>query len=857
MRSVTRHPNPQLHLACNRKFTGKPPAERGTLQHMAIEPKVVSISTGQSAEKAGRRSNAYDRHPIISGLQVVVSKHLQERVHALFDSADDALFELADKAETNTVQSMYFDSMRLVRIQRNEIETRFGENVAEAFHSFLLTGSQVEDSGLHAAISLDDMALVDETDLEENLAITGLVGKVNNRFAQQLYAIEQRLAELMPAISVDAENNPFGPKLMCDAFRSALQNLECELKIKLIVYKLFDKHVVSQLGGMYDEVNRRFVSAGILPQLKMTIKKMPGSTGGGGVDTEAESSFLSSETDTSGNAMQTGGGGDVMQGLQQLLAAARGPAGTGVGTGIPSGDGAVGGSFAGGAAGLAAGTDFGGGLVQASSADVVNALSSLQTGGGLANAEGAAQLNAAQLKAVLLEEHQRAAGHTGGAKINTVDNDVIDIVSMMFDYILEDPNLPVAAKALIGRLQIPMVKVAILDKSFFAKKSHPARSLLNELAQAGIGLDDDGAIEESERFAVLKSIVERILSNFSDDIEIFTELQAELAAHLAAEAEQAQAVETATLQDGRQREHLQLAKTWVAEVIREHLEGKRVPEVVIEIVKGPWKDVLLDTYLNEGQESRLWKEQIRFIDILVWSVEPKQSAMDRQKLAGVILQLLETFRHGLESINYSEEELHRTIELLEPIHLASFRGKESPDPNEAPNADRSKPADPKTLEMELDDVQGVLDEATALLDASLEEDNVTEAAPEESTFLEVDGEQIEDIILSGFDAVDPSQEEDAPDDEYLRLARVLEAGKWVEFTGDGGKTQRAKLAWKSELLNECTFLDWKFKVVTDTTIQGLAADLRRGTARVIDDVPLFERAMDAVVSGLRTRQNSG
>lgn len=832
---------------------------------MANDPKVIPF--GDSTRPGS--NSAYDRHPIIGSLQSLVTKQLQHRVHSMFDSADDALFEMADKAETNTIQSMYFDSMRLVRIQRNEIETSFTENIAEAFHSFLLTNSQVNDSGLHAAFSLEELSLVDETDMEEDLAVTGLVGKVKNRLAQDLFAIEQRLAEVMPNITVDEDNNPFGPKRICEAFRSALQKLDGELKIKLIIYKLFDKHVISRLGEVYADVNNRFVAAGVLPHLKMTVKKMPGSARPSSGDEPASASDLELPGMTSSAGGYAEGDG-VMHSLQQLLAAARGHGGTATGPGVggPSdgfvADATMGSGVGGGVApaGFMPGGASTAGTVQLATSDTVAALTNLQTSGVALTGGLGQQVDATQLKTVLLEEHQRVAGVAGGQHINPMDNDIIDVVSMMFDFILEDDNLPIAAKALIGRLQIPMVKVAILDKEFFSNRVHPARVLLNDLAQAGIGIDESEQIEDSERYATLAHIVERVLSDFTDNLAIFTELQSELAAMLATEADKEKRAEQAAVQEGWQREQVQLAKTWVAEVIREHLHGKVVPQVVIDIIKGPWKDVLLDTYLNEGQDSRLWKEQLRFVDILVWSVEPKQTAMERQKLAGVILQLLDTFRHGLESINYSEEEMQDTVKLLEPIHLASFRGKLAPQPDEfttepSTESEQEVSNDPKTLEIELDEVQGVLDQATAALEASLEdhdEELSSNPVSEEFAYTEVDGDVIEDIILSGFDALDPAADEDMPDDEYLNLARMLEAGKWVEFTDDQGNARRAKLAWKSELLNECTFLDWKYKVVADTTIHGFAADLRRGTAKVIDDVPLFERAMDAVVSGLRTKQ---
>ena len=91
---------------------------------------------------------------------------------------------------------------------------------------------------------------------------------------------------------------------------------------------------------------------------------------------------------------------------------------------------------------------------------------------------------------------------------------------------------------------------------------------------------------------------------------------------------------------------------------------------------------------------------------------------------------------------------------------------------------------------------------------------------------------------------------DAINDEYLELARHLEMGKWVEFQDEEGKQRHAKLAWKSELLGEYTFLNWKFDVVADKTLIELADDLRQGKAKVMDDVPLMDRALSSVLTTL-------
>jgi hypothetical protein len=56
---------------------------------------------------------------------------------------------------------------------------------------------------------------------------------------------------------------------------------------------------------------------------------------------------------------------------------------------------------------------------------------------------------------------------------------------MLFEFILEDRNLPPQMQVLLARLQIPYLKAAILDRKMFAHRQHPARRLLDGLADAG------------------------------------------------------------------------------------------------------------------------------------------------------------------------------------------------------------------------------------------------------------------------------------------------------------------------------------------------------------------------------------
>lgn len=780
-------------------------------------------------------------------------RHMQAMLQRMLDSADDALFAMADKAETNAEQTLYFDSMRIVRLNRQDIERTFQLKLRDNFERFRDNAPAEDPPTLE--LSLENLSLVEENDLEESLAITNLVMKIRNHYGQAIHAIEQRLGAIAPEQTVDDDNNPLGPKAICQAFSDATRDLETDLKIKLIIYKLFDRQLCQDIGELFDAINDEFIRAGVLPTIKATIRRTPGAATapvGSGIDPDAPV-FAESE--------MADGDGELLATLQSLLAQRRSAMAPGMGS-------------------LATGA--GSAPAPIATPDVLSALTALQ--------QQPAQLPAGQGDLAPGESIRLAMGSQLGmaegqaVALQGADNDMIDVVAMMFEYILDDPNLPDAARALIGRLQIPMIKVAILDKGFLASRGHPARKLLNALAEAGLGLDDEPA-DDNRLLETMNGIVERVLEDFTDDMELFGELLDELEAFLELRRAEEEARQAETRRELEMREQQELARSWVRETLKEALADKTLPKEVLKIIMGPWHAVMTHTYLEQGEDSPLWKNQRRFVDVLVWSVQPKQLKVDRERLGGIIRNLTASLREGLQSIDYPREKIDRIFAALEPYHHASLYGlnvaddaPSQPAPVEPEQSgfflfDDKRPDAPPDDEVDheaetlpdmaqtevesaiaiMEEQMASLEQLEAILDEPLGSDAVDVVEDEELD--EFDKEIIEDIVLAGWDARDHETPEDYPEDEYLEMARHLEAGKWVEFTDDDNNKIRAKLAWKSDLLGEYTFTNWKFDVVADKTLQGFAADLRRGTARIIDDVPVLDRALSAVMNGL-TRKSA-
>src|SRR5258708_39790175 len=103
-----------------------------------------------------------------------------------------------------------------------------------------------------------------------------------------------------------------------------------------------------------------------------------------------------------------------------------------------------------------------------------------------------------------------------------------DIVAMMCVKLIDDPKYPISVKGLIGRMQIPMLKVAIADKAFFSKKNHPARRLLDTLGEISSRLPGDFNAS-NPLFERLEVIIQELMNDFQDNIDIFDTVRERLA----------------------------------------------------------------------------------------------------------------------------------------------------------------------------------------------------------------------------------------------------------------------------------------------------------------------------------------
>ncbi|MGH8041665.1 MAG: DUF1631 domain-containing protein [Rudaea sp.] len=770
--------------------------------------KIVDLQHRQTPQTG----NADRMAELLRGVRANALKRLQALVGTLFENIDDALFDLAEKAENNAVQTQYFDGMREVRKKRQQVERAYQDQLGRIWTEFSAGKLQPSKPEVATRPDGEGLSLIEDNELEESLAVASTVAKNENRLARPLYALNQRLSVLRGGAKVDDATNPIGPAQLCQAFRVAVRELDLNLQTQLIVYKLFDRYVMAGLDGFYDEIGAQLAQAGVLPQIRHTL---PG--GARGARAPATAPGAPSPEDDAAEA--AGGFAPYPQGydpaaaqlqaeiyntVRGLLASRRGS--------LPQGEIA---DFAPGVA-----------VPYIAPTDLLSALTLLQSQAMAAQSSASTAADAAQAVQQIKQDLLDQAGKLHGgdkAHVASADEDTIDLVGMLFEYILQDRNLPAQMQALLGRLQIPFLKAAILDKHLFAQKSHPARQLLDSMAQACMGWS-----EESDRdrrlYEKVKQTVESLLKNFDDDLGVFEKTRVDFDTFLESNRKRADLAEQRAAEATRGREKLHTARRISAREILQRVENREMPEIVRSVLTRPWANYLVLTLLRQGEDSDEWRHALRFVDEFIWSAEPKKSDVERLRLKGLLPALEKSLRHGLATVAYHENDVRQLMQELNAYYTTLLDGADARVVARAAAASASPGADDGAPGFEI----------------------VSRAA---ATAAAIDSPVEEEIVLRAEAAAAPPDV--GEDDESLRQARAMKVGTWVEFSGADGVKERAKLSWISPISTKYLFVNRKGLKVADKTVQALAVEIRRGDAVVLEEVPLFDRALDAIVERLK------
>ncbi|MEI6414975.1 MAG: DUF1631 domain-containing protein [Pseudomonadota bacterium] len=712
--------------------------------------------------------------PLVQGCRAILVSRLPVFLQPWFGLFDDALYQSADKSE-NALSSSYFDALRGIRMARAAMEARFSQTLLERFDHFWqhppkpVNPSLDEKTAPLAAVN-SRFSLVSNDALEEDLAVKTLAHRIDGECQEALTGLSQRFARMV-GVSVEILNNtgnPIAPLAMAEALQTAFVVVrnEVPLRVLLMGYKLFEREAPLALDRLYGEINDALARQGILPQAPIarpTQTQERAGTTPSAIPAKVETGQPPTDSDKETRAE------DFFIEMREILKLAR----------------------AGGL--LASGTQEGGTVLlpAVATTELLGSLSALQQSlDALGSAGGGQGLD---LHHALKERLGLETDGQAQREIRSADQDTIDFVSVLFEFILEDRQLPDAMKVLIARLQIPIIKVAILDRGFFSKKLHPARRLLNNLAKLAMSWSDDGDRGPQGVYGKIDTLVNRIVTDFHDEVGLFSQTNEELEGFIATEENRAKAMEARTAETVKGQDQRRAARLVVERLLSEKLGHRELPEAAQTLLDG-WRDLMILTYLRQGQESEGFQQQGLWLDEFLWSLRPKDAA-SRPDLLRAIPQILRRLRDELLGIGYDQAKLTRLLKDLQVYYVVNLRQADEPRPSGASEVRASPP--PAAVGAE-------------------------EAHP-----------------LANKRFVDQVQQ--------------MATGTWLELTAVNGQKHRVKFSWRSAVTDTLVFVNRKGIKVLEASLQEVALRLQQGTLQTISDTdtPYMERMMGSLAQSLR------
>lgn len=198
------------------------------------------INMNKYLANAGKHSNQ-----LLDECRDIMASRLSQSMTTMMDKVDDMLFDLSHE-ETRDInaRAQYFYAMREMRLKRHDIESTFQTKFNMLF-----------DSGVRGELDVEDIQLREETDIEESVALENTITKVNNDCREALLYLDQRMGKLLGDPNLEKVIIPLRPEVVCNAFQEACENIESDIEIKLILFKLFDKYVTSGLQDIYIDIN--------------------------------------------------------------------------------------------------------------------------------------------------------------------------------------------------------------------------------------------------------------------------------------------------------------------------------------------------------------------------------------------------------------------------------------------------------------------------------------------------------------------------------------------------------------------------------------------------------------------------
>lgn len=277
------------------------------------------------------------------------------------------------------------------------------------------------------------------------------------------------------------------------------------------------------------------------------------------------------------------------------------------------------------------------------------------------------------IRNLIFEQRSHLSDATGDSN----EQMTIDVVAMLFEFILRDTQIPAEVRAQLGRLQFLVLKVALRESALLTQQSHPARLLVNRIGTISVGLqqiDPGGARIASE----IIRIVETLLADASENSSLFDTMLDEFDAFIARELRTRDSNVDLAAQAVENAESRTLRFARLAAQLGDVLTGLSIDPYLHEFLTGTWVHVIERAEREQGSVSRRFRQ---LVPDLLWSMVPKNSSQERGRLISLLPVIVGTVRQGLAMEGWEESRQRELLDWLVAAHSRSLRSGDTSVPD--------------------------------------------------------------------------------------------------------------------------------------------------------------------------------
>jgi hypothetical protein len=522
----------------------------------------------------------------------------------------------------------------------------------------------------------DALTLMDDREVEAQMDADRLGVAILHTCEWELRELDSFIGAMLQQARPDKDRNPLRPDVIGKALVTAVESVTDRPELRKVLAAEIARAIAITMPAVYREISADLRSAGVQP-LGMAVR----TTDGPGTEMGRHSTGRT-PLEKSDDALGAADSAALGLGADEVPSTRHGQLGSGRGSGHgglgpASGQGPLKGPS--GSAPTGGGTPIG--QVDAQLMDLIRRLAFLgnavggdgnvDTGGSLASRAMATALGSGMGGLSLPNLIYRHRDELRQASNGALDHMVIDIVGSLFEQILSDPKVPPQMARQLARLQLPVLRVALGDVTFFSSRRHPVRRFVNRIASLGAAYDDLSDGDGKHFLGLVKDLVQEIVGGDFDQMEVY-ERELSRLENYAAEVEQ-NAGDAATMLERRESELLQQQR--YTQQLRGALKPVAMQDFLREFLCQVWSQALVQA-ARRDETGALVQRFRHAARELVMSVQPKATPGERKTFLMGLPQLMKDLNEGLSMIGWPDAGKKDFFAQLLPAHADALKAQQ-------------------------------------------------------------------------------------------------------------------------------------------------------------------------------------